>query len=138
MLKFSVVTTLVLAVLVLAACGESGGSGPTADLEQPPVAVDPASPRAVFDTYRQAMKDGDIEALMAVLAPSAREAMSKEDAAIAMRMIRAFMPTEETVTGVQIDGETATIKLTSENDGKTVAGTVAFVREDGAWKVHAW
>ena len=118
---------LLLVGLLFAACGESGKSGP---------AIAPEGPRAAFESYRKAMREGDLDALNAVLARSAREAVAKVEAEVAMELLQSLLPAEETVTGNEIDGNAATIHLTAANDGTDATGKVLLVREDGKWKVE--
>ncbi len=126
---------VVLICIFLAACDEDRSDTAAAAPAEPAATVDPDSPRATFDSYRAAMRDGDLEALKGVLAAEARAGLEKADAEMAIGMIQSLLPDAETVTGIEENGDTATLRLTSENEGKEVNGKVALVREDGLWKV---
>jgi len=118
---------LLLVGLLFAACGESRESGST---------IDPEGPRAAFESYRKAMREGDLDALQATLAASAREAVARVEPEVAIKLIQSLLPSGETVTGSETNGDSATIHLTADHDGTTAGGKVLLVKEDGKWKVE--
>jgi dipeptidyl aminopeptidase/acylaminoacyl peptidase len=89
----------------------------------------------VYRDYRQAIFDGDRDALLALLSRAKREEFPAADAAAALSLIRAFVPPDAVVASVKVEGAAATLSAEGTLQGAKARGTVRFVREDGAWKV---
>lgn len=94
---------------------------------------------AAYENLHNAMKARDVAAVKGFLSSRKAAAFGDQE----MAMIKAgvsLMPPNRTVTGSSVapDGNSATLTLTAPMDGgsdKPGTGTIAFVREDGAWKV---
>ncbi len=94
----------------------------------------------VYMANFDAMRKGDIEALMATAAADTRkqmEAARKEpDFPAMLEMMKAFAPTKIKITGGQDFGNTAELTLEgSDDDGTKSTGTAQMAKEGGAWKV---
>ena len=95
-----------------------------------------ASPTATMNAYYDALKQRDVEAVKKSV--SKRYLTVLESAGVSAE--RAFQPMMEVLPGVRpatrnetIDGERATLEVRDEIRGRW--DTVAFVKEDGAWKI---
>jgi len=94
----------------------------------------------VYMANFEAMRKGDIDALMATAAADTRkqmEAARKEpDFPAMLEMMKAFAPTKIKITGGQDFGNTAELTLEgSDDDGTKSTGTAQMAKEGGAWKV---
>lgn len=95
-----------------------------------------ASPTATMTAYYDALKRKDVEAVKKVVS---REFLKMiESAGISAE--RAFKPmmddlpaTRPATRNEKIDGDRATLEMRHENKGSWE--TVAFVKEEGAWKI---
>jgi hypothetical protein len=116
---------LIVGLSLLASCGGEGGAG----------GVDPASPEGAFRAYRQAIRDGELDDLKAVLAADALTGLESVSPDAVIPMLQSFLPTGEEVGATEIDGDSATVHLTAVNEEQKVSGSVSFVKEDGQWKV---
>ncbi len=112
----------------------------TAKLERPgtPLPTNGGDPGKAVLAHFAAMASGDFAKIKAVSHPQRVAMMSPGDEAEAKEMIeflRAMTPTDLSVTGGVIDGDTATVDYTGSRDGKAVSGSAELERVDGRWYV---
>lgn len=95
-----------------------------------------ASPTATMNAYYDALKRKDVDAVKKTLADGYLKML--ESAGVASE--RAFQPMMERLPATRpatrnekVDGDRATLEVRNEAEGRW--DLVAFVKEDGAWKI---
>lgn len=97
--------------------------------------ADTKTAKEVYTNYHNALRDENIEALKDLIAAERQKELQGEDAAMKLKTIKAFMPSDITVTDVSISGSTATLKVEGKQNDQTMTGTVTLVRENSLWKI---
>ena len=94
------------------------------------------SPTATMNAYYDALKKKDVEAVKKTVSRGYLELL--ESAGVSAE--RAFQPMMDrlpaarpAIRNEKIDGDRATLEMRSEEGGRW--DTIAFVKEDGAWKI---
>lgn len=106
-----------------------------APLAGKPLPADGGEPAKAYHAYRAHIKKGDIANLRKSLtAERAKETETPEFKEM-FELVQAMQPASVTITGGSVDGETATLLVTSKENGSNSKGTVTLVRQGGAWKV---
>lgn len=90
--------------------------------------------RIYFD-YQKAIQDEDIKALKGFISAERQKAMPAENSAMAIKMIKALSPANIKITGTEVSGSNAVMKLEGLAQGQKTTGTVEFVKEGGVWKI---
>jgi len=102
------------------------------------------SPQAkVYLAWVKAVKSGDLEAWKKVVPAEASqqiEAQAKEmkkKPKDVLEFLGAMTPDESKITGLKVEGSTATLSVTGTTKGepKPSYGSVGMIQEGGAWKV---
>ena len=88
-----------------------------------------------FSNYQKAIQDENSEALKGFISAERQKEMPVENAAMAIQMIKALLPTNIKITGTEISGNKALLKLEGLAQGQKTTGTVEFVKEGGIWKL---
>jgi hypothetical protein len=120
----SILSLLCLAVIAPACSGQASS------------AQSGASPTATMNAYYDALKTKDVEAVKKTVSKGSLKVL--ESAGVPAE--RVFQPMMEGLPDARpatrnekIDGERATLEVRDEKRGRW--DTVAFVKEDGAWKI---
>lgn len=103
-----------------------------------PLPAGGGEPGAAYVAYIAAVRSGDPEKMAAHMGREMAEAMLSHrgdpDFAEQIELFQAFNPSEITVTGGRLDGETAYLDVVGKDaDGRRVSGTVTMGREGGRW-----
>src|SRR4030042_3211726 len=86
--------------------------------------------------YRNAMKSGDVETLKKLVAKDKVHELESEQASSMLDIARALYPPDVTVTGTSVEGNAATLTVSSAVEGGSMQGIVHLLKEDGEWKVY--
>jgi hypothetical protein len=92
-----------------------------------------------YEAYRKAVAAGDLPAIRLVVAADLVEATMEPDFPEMLEFIQMMQPKKIRITGGNIDGDNATLEVTSLDEEHTTA-TVTMQREGGKWKMvkEAW
>lgn len=96
---------------------------------------DPAIVKA-YNNYRAAMLSGDVLALKKLVVKQKALELDAPGAEQMLALARSMYPAEATVTGVAVQGDAATLTVSTTGEGGTATGIVHLLKEDGAWKVY--
>lgn len=107
----------------------------------PPARPEFATPEKTFERWRKALGDGDMEkaidcyALLyqGLLASQLGAGGAAGDAI--KKMQKELEGTKFTIKGTSQKGETASLKVQRQKDDSSETGEIAFVRENGEWKM---
>ena len=91
--------------------------------------------RDAYTAYRDALQERDLDRLRDLLAEDQAEDLESPEAAMALEMLAAMAPAASTVTGIEVSGGKAEIRVEGSLEGQAMAGTIDLVNEGGAWKV---
>ena len=98
----------------------------------PPGGGDPGK---AYMAYTKVLAAGDLKALRRALAADRANSLDDPDFKKMFPMIQAMQAKNIKVTGGAVDGATATLLAAGKDGDATSHGTIAMVREGGAWKV---
>ncbi|OHB77824.1 MAG: hypothetical protein A2Z34_10485 [Planctomycetes bacterium RBG_16_59_8] len=114
---------LVGTAMILNACGGSGD----------------AEVKAAYNTFKETMRSGDLEALKKCSAGDQRKELDAPDAKTQLQLKRATLPFDEKIATLVVDGDKATVTLEGTmsvlGEKKKAVGAVELIKEEGAWKV---
>lgn len=111
----------VVALGLLIACGGGGSSNPEAAV------------KGMFD----AMKAGDLDAMMEYMPEAERQELTDEDREMAEGMLGMLSEMEYEILGSEVseDGETATVTVEMTFMGQTQEEEIDLMKENGKWVV---
>ena len=98
----------------------------------PPGGGDPGK---AYIAFTKVLAAGDLKALRKALAADRAKSLDDPDFKEMFPLIQAMQAKNIKVTGGAVDGDTATLMATGKDGEATSHGTIAMVREGGAWKV---
>src|SRR2546423_3189723 len=98
----------------------------------PPGGGDPGK---AYMAFTKVLAAGALKALRKALAADRAKSLDDPDFKEMFPMIQAMQAKNIKVTGGAVDGDTATLMATGKDGDATSHGTIAMVREGGAWKV---
>ena len=87
-----------------------------------------------YEAYRKVMAAGDIAGIRKSVITEMAKQTESPDFKQMLPMIQAMQPKKVKITGGSVDGDNATLLVTSL-DEKNTTGTVTMRKEGGAWKV---
>ncbi|MCX6579743.1 MAG: hypothetical protein NT166_06110 [Candidatus Aminicenantes bacterium] len=90
--------------------------------------------RIYFD-YHKALQAEDIGALKGFISAQRQKEMPAENTDMAIKMIKALAPTNVKITGADVSGGKAVLKVEGRSQEQKATGTVEFVKEGGQWKI---
>lgn len=99
-----------------------------------PLPAGGGEPGKAFEAYRKAMAAGDLAAIKKLVSAENAKQMSSPEFKEMFDVIRAMQQKNIKITGGAVDGDSATLTAISL-DEKNTTGTIAMVREGGAWKM---
>jgi len=108
-------------LLILFACG-----GDSADTK---------AVKEVYKNFHNAIREENIDALKDLIAAERQKDMLGDGAAMKIKMIKEFLPSDIIVTGTTISGTEATLKVEGKQKDQKMTGTVTFLKEGGQWKI---
>jgi hypothetical protein len=110
-----------------------------ASLAGKPLPAGGGDPGKAYEAYRKAMASGNVPNLRKHLSAEMAAQTESEEFAEMLPMIQEMQPKKVRITGGSVDGDTATLLVTSLDEANASA-TVTMKREAGAWKVakEAW
>jgi hypothetical protein len=85
--------------------------------------------------FTKSIAAGDMKAVRNGVSAERAAQMNTPDFKEMFPLIQAMQPKNIKVTGGAIDGDTATLTATGNQDGDKATGTISMVREGGTWKV---
>jgi hypothetical protein len=117
--------------------GKPAGPPPPPVLKGTPLPAGGGEPGKAYAAYLKNLTAGDMKAFLGgVTAARAKEASSDPDFKKLFPLLKAMQPTAVKVTSGAIDGNNATLVVTGKDGDNVSRGTIAMVRENGAWKVE--
>ena len=97
---------------------------------------DDTAVKQTYMEYRKAMQAGDIESLKKLLSKLKVHELDSPQAKQMLELARSLYPQNVAVTGVNVQGDAATLSATASEKGGSLNGTVHLIKEDGVWKVY--
>jgi hypothetical protein len=85
--------------------------------------------------FTKSIAAGDMKAVRNGVSAERAAQMNTPDFKEMFPLIQAMQPKNIKVTGGAVDGDTATLNATGNQDGDKATGTISMVREGGKWKV---
>lgn len=107
-----------------------------APLAGKPLPAGGGDPGKAYLAYRNFIKKGDIPNLRKSLTAERAKETERPEFKEMFELVQAMQPADVTITGGSVDGDTATLLVTSKERGSNSKGTVTLVREGGAWKIQ--
>jgi hypothetical protein len=104
----------------------------------PPARAEFSTAEKTFDRWRKALSDGDLEKAIDCYALMYQGMLANHlgQASDAMKQMKKEIEgTKFTVKGSSVKGETATLKVLRQKGEDSETGEIAFVRENGEWKM---
>jgi Domain of unknown function (DUF4878) len=104
----------------------------------PPARSEFSSAEKTFERWRKAVTDGDLEKAVDCYALMYQGVVAThlgQSADAIKQMKKEIEGTKFTVKGSSVKGETATLKVLRQKGEDSETGEVAFVRENGEWKM---
>jgi len=104
----------------------------------PPARAEFSTAEKTFDRWRKALSDGDLEKSINCYALMYQGMLTNHlgQASDAMKQMKKEIEgTKFTVKGSSVKGETATLKVLRQKGEDSETGEIAFVRENGEWKM---
>jgi hypothetical protein len=104
----------------------------------PPARAEFSSAEKTFERWRKALVDGDLERAIDCYALMYQGMLANHlgQAADGMKQMKKEIEgTKFTVKGSSVKGETATLKVLRQKGEESDTGEIAFVRENGEWKM---
>lgn len=89
-----------------------------------------------YMAYRSAMLSGDIQGLKTHISKQKAHELDGPQAEQMLAIARAVYPANATVTGVNAQGDAATLTASAEMEGSARQGIIHMLKEDGTWKVY--
>jgi len=100
-----------------------------------PLPADGGDPRKAYDDYRKAFASGDLAKLRNAIVPEHAAQMDDPDFKKMFPLMQQLQPKNVKYLNGTIDGDTATLNLSSKDKTETSTGTVTMVKQGGKWKV---
>ncbi len=97
-----------------------------------------SSAEKTFDRWRKAMHDGDLEKVIDCYALMYQGMLASQVGQISdglKKMQKELEGTKFTVKSASVKGETATLKVQRQKGEESETGEIAFVKENGEWKM---
>ncbi len=104
----------------------------------PPARAEFSSAEKTFERWRKALVDGDLEKAIDCYALMYQGVLANHLGQAAdgiKQMKKEIEGTKFTVKGSSVKGETATLKVLRQKGEDSETGEIAFVRENGEWKM---
>jgi hypothetical protein len=106
----------------------------------PPARAEFSSPEKTFERWRKALADGAVEKVIDCYALMYQGMLAQQmglgDAQGGLKkMQKEFEGTKFQIKGSSTKGETATLKVLRQKGDESDTGEIAFVRENGEWKM---
>lgn len=105
-----------------------------ANLKGTKLPADGGEPARAWQAYRKAMAAGDVAGIRNGLAKENLKDIDSPDFKKMLPMIQSMQPKKVKIDGGTVDGDNATLLVTSL-DEKNTTGTITMRRESGQWKV---
>ncbi|HEX9161743.1 MAG TPA: hypothetical protein VF980_08560, partial [Thermoanaerobaculia bacterium] len=99
-----------------------------------PLPAGGGEPAKAWQAYRKAIQSGDIAAIRKTVSKDMVKDTEDPEFKNTLRMIQAMQPKKVRIDGGAVDGDTATLLVTSL-DEKNTTGTVTLRLESGQWKL---
>lgn len=90
---------------------------------------------AIYLAYGNAIRDGDIDALIGFLTGDRREMAESEEFETMLPDIQEMLPQNVEIEGGKLFGDDAELYVNAQMEGSQVSGTVVMKKESGKWKV---
>ncbi len=103
-------------------------------LKGTPLPADGGEPAKAWESYRKAMRSGDLAAIRKTVAKELVKSTEDPDFKKMLPLIQSMQPKKVKVNGGSVDGDNATL-LVDSLDEKDTKGTVTMHREGGQWKL---
>jgi hypothetical protein len=110
----------------------------TISFQLPPARSEFSSAEKTFDRWRKALVDGDLEKAIDCYALMYQGMLASHLGQASdgiKQMKKEIEVTKFTVKGSQVKGDTATLKVLRQKGEDSETGEIAFVRENGEWKM---
>jgi hypothetical protein len=110
----------------------------TISFQLPPARAEFSSAEKTFDRWRKALVDGDLEKAIDCYALMYQGMLASHLGQASdgiKQMKKEIEVTKFTVKGSAIKGDTATLKVLRQKGEDSETGEIAFVRENGEWKM---
>lgn len=89
----------------------------------------------IYFDYHKALKAEDVKALKNFLASERQKELLDKDAAMKIKMIKGFLPTNIKVSKTIVSGKKAVLKLAGKMKDQKMTGEAEFLKENGKWKL---
>ncbi len=118
--------------LCLAGCLAAAAARGSQDVEATPQAK-------AYRAALQAIAAGDYDAYRKTLSSATRKQMDEQtkgkSRADVMDFVKSVSPSDQKLTGLDVDGEKAVLSVSGTMDGQAMTGSIAMTQEGGQWKV---
>jgi hypothetical protein len=104
-------------------------------LKGTPLPADGGDLGKTYLAFTKSIAAGDMKAVRNGVSAERAAQMNTPDFKEMFPLIQAMQPKNIKVTGGAVDGDTATLTATGNQDGDKATGTISMVREGGNWKV---
>ena len=95
--------------------------------------------KRIYFAYHKAIKAGDMEALKGFITPDWQKEMlgegEGEGARMKLQMIKEILPSDIKVTGADVSGSTAELRVEGWMGKQKTMATLTFLKEGGEWKI---
>ncbi|MCP5108178.1 MAG: WD40 repeat domain-containing protein [bacterium] len=93
--------------------------------------------KGIYSDYREAIRAEDVDTLKGFLSADGRKELSGEGENLRMKlkMIKELSPADIKITGGEVSGATAVLKVEGRMQKQKMTGTVEFLKEGGKWKI---
>lgn len=89
----------------------------------------------IYFDYHKALQAEDVKALKNCLASDRQKELLDKDAAMKIKMIKGFLPTNIKVAKTTVSGKKAVLKLEGKIKDQKTTGEVEFLKENAKWKI---
>ena len=93
-------------------------------------------PGKAYAAYLKTVSSGNMAALKKAVTSDRAKQMDDPDFKKMFPLIQAMQPKKIVITGGAIDGDSATLTATGDQDGTPATGSIDMKREGGVWKVE--
>lgn len=100
-----------------------------------PLPADGGDPKKAYDAYRKAMAAGDMAKLHDAIVPEHAKQMDDPDFKKMFPLMQQLQPKNVKYLNGTIDGDTATLNVSSKDGKENQTGTVTMVKLGGKWKL---
>jgi hypothetical protein len=100
-----------------------------------PLPAGGGEPGKAYEAYRKLMMKGDIAGVRKAVTEESAKQMQGPDFEKMFEIVKMMQPKKVTITGGAVDGDTATLTVTSDEGTEHSTGTVTMVKQKGAWRL---